>query len=112
MSAGVAVREGGAAACVLRMCFGSKTGFQFAKGLSKETLYAPQEGALVVELSSEADLSGDTALHPVVFGPYHRWRPGGVFGRPADGSGRAHRSLDGHPGEDLPQPCPRRCLWR
>ncbi len=67
VSAGV-VREGGAAAAVLRMCFGSKTGFRFAKGLSKETLYAPQEGALVVELSSEADLSTDPALSPVLLG--------------------------------------------
>ena len=68
ISAGV-VREGGAAAAVLRMCFGSKTGFRFAEGLSKETLYAPQEGALVVELSSEADLSTDAALSPVILGP-------------------------------------------
>ena len=67
ISAGV-VREGGAAAAVLRMCFGSKTGFRFAEGLSKETLYAPQEGALVVELSSEADLSTDAALSPVILG--------------------------------------------
>ena len=67
VSAGV-VREGGAAAAVLRMCFGSKTGFRFAEGLSQETLYAPQEGALVVELSSEADLSADPALAPVVLG--------------------------------------------
>src|SRR5699024_10236393 len=67
VSAGV-VREGGAAATVLRMCFGEKTGFRFAEGLTKETLYAPQEGALVVELSSEADLSTDPALAPVVLG--------------------------------------------
>ncbi len=67
VSAGV-VREGGAAAAVLRMCFGSKTGFRFAEGLSKGTLYAPQEGALVVELSSEADLSADPALTPVLLG--------------------------------------------
>ena len=67
VSAGV-VREGGAAATVLRMCFGEKTGFRFAEGLTKETLYAPQEGALVVELSSEADLSTDAALSPVILG--------------------------------------------
>ena len=67
VSAGV-VREGGAAATVLRMCFGEETGFRFAEGLTKETLYAPQEGALVVELSSEADLSADPALAPVVLG--------------------------------------------
>ena len=67
ISAGV-VREGGAAAAVLRMCFGSKAGFRFAEGLSKETLYAPQEGALVVELSSEADLSTDPALTVIPLG--------------------------------------------
>ncbi len=67
ISAGV-VREGGAAAAVLRMCFGSKSGFRFAEGLSKETLYAPQEGALVVELSSEADLSTDPALTVIPLG--------------------------------------------
>ena len=67
ISAGV-VREGGAAAAVLRMCFGSKTGFRFAEGLSDEALYAPQEGALVVELSSEADLSADPALSPILLG--------------------------------------------
>ena len=36
VSAGV-VREGGAAATVLRMCFGEETGFRFAEGLTKET---------------------------------------------------------------------------
>ena len=55
ISAGV-VREGGAAACVLKMCFGSKLGFKFEKGLSRETLFAPRSGALVIELSSEAEL--------------------------------------------------------
>ena len=62
------VREGGAAAAVLRMCFGSRMGFRFAQGLAKETLYAPKAGALVVELSSEADLSGSPALAPVELG--------------------------------------------
>ena len=67
VSAGV-VREGGAAAAVLRMCFGAKIGFRFGEGLSKETLYAPQEGALVAELSSEADLSTDPALTVIPLG--------------------------------------------
>ncbi len=56
ISAGV-VREGGAAACVLRMCFGSKMGFKFEEGLSREALFAPKAGALVVELSSEAEVT-------------------------------------------------------
>ncbi len=55
-AAGV-VREGGASACALRMCFGNKLGFKFEKGLSRETLYAPMEGALVVEVSPEAEIS-------------------------------------------------------
>lgn len=55
VSAGV-VREGGAAACVAKMCFGNRIGFQFAQGLSQETLFAPKAGALVAELSSQAVL--------------------------------------------------------
>ncbi len=55
ISAGV-VREGGAAACVAKMCFGNRIGFQFAQGLSRETLFAPRAGALVAELSSQAVL--------------------------------------------------------
>ncbi len=60
-AAGV-VREGGAAACVLRMCFGNKLGFKFAQGLSPQTLYAPLEGALVVAVSAEAEISCGTLL--------------------------------------------------
>lgn len=56
LSAGV-VREGGAAACVLKMCFGNKLGFRFAPGLTQEALFAPKAGALVVELSSEAEVT-------------------------------------------------------
>ena len=62
ITAASVVREGGAAAAVLRMCFGEKLGFHFGEGLSKETLFAPQEGALVVALSEEADLASDPAL--------------------------------------------------
>ena len=55
LSVGV-VREGGAAATVLRMCFGGRTGFHFASGLSREALFAPMAGSLVVELSSAAEI--------------------------------------------------------
>ncbi len=55
LSLGV-VREGGAAATVLRMCFGGRTGFHFAPGLSREALFAPMAGALVAELSGAAEL--------------------------------------------------------
>jgi phosphoribosylformylglycinamidine synthase len=64
ISAGV-VREGGAAACVAKMCFGNRIGFRFEDGLSKETLYAPLAGSLVVELSSKAEIQG---LETVVLG--------------------------------------------
>ena len=109
ISAGV-VREGGAAAAVLRMCFGSKTGFRFAEGLSKETLYAPQGGRF-----------GGGALQRG--GPLHRRRPvpcdfdaaldcqgGREAERGAHLPGGAVRRLDGHLGEDFPPttpiPCP------
>ena len=60
-AAGV-VREGGAAACAMRMCFGSGVGFKFAPGLSRETLYAPKVGSLVVALSSEAEVQDGIVL--------------------------------------------------
>lgn len=56
------VREGGAAAAVLRMCFGDKLGFTFEAGLSKETLFAAKAGALVVELSGDIDIDGGVVL--------------------------------------------------
>lgn len=54
------VREGGAAASVLKMCFGNKLGFTFESGLSAEVLYAPKAGALVVELADGASLNIDS----------------------------------------------------
>jgi len=56
------VREGGAAACAMRMCFGSGAGFKFASGLSMETLYAPKAGSLVVALSSHAEMPDGVVL--------------------------------------------------
>lgn len=47
------VREGGASAAAMRMCFGNKLGFKFCPGLSPETLYAPMQGAMVAALSPE-----------------------------------------------------------
>ena len=45
------VREGGAAAAVARMCFGNGFGFRFAEGaLDQKLLFAPQSGALVIEV--------------------------------------------------------------
>ena len=60
-AAGV-VREGGAAACVMRMCFGERLGFKFEKGLSPEALFAPLQGSLVVALSEEAQVGCGTLL--------------------------------------------------
>ena len=49
------VREGGVAAAVSRMAFGNQIGFAFAENLSREQLFAPLSGSLVLELR------GDTA---------------------------------------------------
>ncbi len=61
IAAGV-VREGGAAACVMRMCFGNKLGFKFEKSLTPEELYAPWQGSLVVALSAEAQVTSGVLL--------------------------------------------------
>ena len=62
------VKEGGAAACVAKMCFGNRIGFRFAEGLTPEQLFAPKAGSLVVELSSEAHIPEDSVLAPLVLG--------------------------------------------
>ncbi len=62
LSAGV-VREGGAAATVMRMCFGNHRGFSFTEGLSQEILFAPKAGSLVVELKEGAQLSDLKMIH-------------------------------------------------
>ena len=54
LSCGV-VKEGGAAAAVLRMGFGNGIGFSFAQA-DKETLFAPLSGSFVLELSEEVDV--------------------------------------------------------
>ncbi len=52
------VKEGGAAACVCKMAFGDRLGFTFASGLSAETLFAPYQGAFVVEVANAGDYDG------------------------------------------------------
>ena len=42
------VKEGGAAACVARMCFGNGLGFMFENDLTYEQLFAPLGGSLVL----------------------------------------------------------------
>ncbi|MBE6754805.1 MAG: phosphoribosylformylglycinamidine synthase, partial [Ruminococcaceae bacterium] len=54
ISAASSVREGGAAAALCRMCFGNGLGFAAAGELSRQLLFAPQTGALVLELASDA----------------------------------------------------------
>lgn len=54
------VKEGGAAACICKMAFGNKSGFTFAQGLDKETLFAAKEASFVVEIADEDDFDGIT----------------------------------------------------
>lgn len=62
------VREGGTAAAVARMAFGNKTGFKFKEGLDRQLLFAPRVGAIVAELSSEAQIDESAALKPITLG--------------------------------------------
>lgn len=55
-TAGV-VKEGGAAACVCKMCFGEGFGFRFAGDLAHETLFAPQIASFVLEAQDFSDFS-------------------------------------------------------
>lgn len=55
------VKEGGAAAAIAKMCFGSRIGFEFENGLDSVTLYAPLEGSLVIAADS-CDLYGAKLL--------------------------------------------------
>ena len=55
------VKEGGAAAAVCKMAFGSKLGFTFAQGLDAATLFAPYEGSFVVEIPEDGVLADSLA---------------------------------------------------
>ena len=50
------VKEGGAAAAVAKMSFGNKIGFEFAKQLTDDELYAPLSGSLILELADGAEM--------------------------------------------------------
>ena len=50
------VKEGGAAACVCKACFGNGYGFKFTNELSNDELFAPLSGSLVIELAEGASL--------------------------------------------------------
>ena len=58
------VKEGGAAAAVCKMAFGSKLGFTFAQGLDAATLFAPYEGSFCGRKSPRM-ASWPTAWHPM-----------------------------------------------
>ena len=68
------VKEGGAGACVSKMSFGNKIGFVFDKELTKEEMYAPLAGSLILELADGAKLDesvtyytlGKTISEPVI----------------------------------------------
>ena len=57
------IKEGGAAATVAKMSFGNKIGFQFAKELTHDELFAPLSGSLVVELADGAELLTVPCFH-------------------------------------------------
>ena len=50
------VKEGGAAACVCKGCFGNGCGFNFTNNLTNDELFAPLSGSLVIELEEGASL--------------------------------------------------------
>ncbi|MDU7338312.1 MAG: phosphoribosylformylglycinamidine synthase [Clostridium sp.] len=57
IAAASVVREGGVAAAVARMCFGNHFGFRFEDGaLDEKLLFVPQSGAMVLEVSSNAQM--------------------------------------------------------
>lgn len=67
ITAASVVREGGAAAAVARMCFGNELGFCFAEGaLDEKVLFAPQSGALVVQVAPNKAL--DKTLRAALLG--------------------------------------------
>ena len=53
------VKEGGAAACVCKACFGNDYGFKFTKELTNDELFAPLSGSLVIELAEGAELDSN-----------------------------------------------------
>ena len=62
------VKEGGAAAAVCKMAFGSKLGFTFAQGLDAATLFAPYEGSFVVEIPEDSVLADSLAPYATALG--------------------------------------------
>ncbi len=59
------VRWGGVAEAVSKMCFGNRLGFEFSHNMDPKSLFAPDYGSLVLELTSEADWTTPLAGLPV-----------------------------------------------
>ena len=58
-------KEGGVAATVCKMSFGSKIGFTFDKQLTDKEMYSPLAGDLILELKSDAKLSDNVLYYPL-----------------------------------------------
>ncbi len=58
-------KEGGVAACVCKMSFGSKIGFTFDKELTAKELYSPLAGDLILELANGAVLDDKILQYPL-----------------------------------------------
>lgn len=50
------IKEGGCAGTVCKMSFGNNIGFKFAKELTKQELFAPLNGSLVLELADDCEI--------------------------------------------------------
>lgn len=56
------VKEGGAAASVLKLCFGEKLGFSFCNSLTREILFAPRSGDLVIAVRDKIEMENAVYL--------------------------------------------------
>lgn len=59
------VKEGGVAAAISKMAFGNKIGFKFAKEFTKDEMFAPLSGALVLELAQGASVAEAIESYPL-----------------------------------------------
>lgn len=57
------VKEGGCAATVCKMAFGNNIGFKFAKELTKQELFAPLNGSLVLELADGCEIPNNITYY-------------------------------------------------
>jgi phosphoribosylformylglycinamidine synthase len=50
------VRSGGIAEAVSKMCFGNRIGMRFAEGIDRDSLFSPDYGSIILEISEEYSL--------------------------------------------------------